>query len=198
MGNGIHIAGSPSVALQNALTFLGHQFEAAADSVFEPGSSQYHCIRSTLIFTHFFLSIGLDAGVASCALLIGTGRAQDEVSEARFAIGLNQGTECPADKWNGHLVSICGGYLIDPTLGQAITPRWDNLPRMIAIPIAPKNSICIRGADAIGGIRMSTRAGEKLNVLWLNQPTNDGWKKAARPVPCMRVVKRLQGLWGRN
>lgn len=168
------LIGVPSPALRGALSVVAERLHETFDRYpgFEPGASRRSCIQSALVVRDFLQSLGIEARVAPVAAV--TLAIRDGKPRVVGHVGSEDGKPRNPTRWNGHIVTIADGYLIDPTLKQVSSV----LPEMAAVPL-------VEGKTSMGLPVLSqfafNAAGDAVVMQWLDTPRNTYWTKGLEP-----------------
>src|SRR3954466_12888014 len=144
------------------------------------------CILCALTVRDFLQDIGFhDAKAASVAFTVQAERNGQPLHSLGIRV---PGTKPQSDKWNGHLVTVLPktGWLIDPTLYNAVRPQWPVLTGMAAIPLF-KPVALNKQMRALAGFTcregdVTTTAGwytRTNNGQWTNAPDTIGHRRTA-------------------
>lgn len=197
---------TPPPSLGAALHVIASEMHEAfaADATLKQDVSKRSCIMCSLTVRDFLSRIGFAAEVRACLFTI---EARTITGEFIHSLGI--GTENwklgklkTGTGWNGHMVTLADGWLIDTTLFQAVRPMWRQLPGMMAaevikgdiepvqIPDVAGNKFPMRPLAAFSGRQED---GTRLRFQWLDQPRNRWWKDApdTRPGRRRSVVEHL-------
>lgn len=169
------LLGEPQEKLLRAMAVVADTLHLAYDAVSPPGWSKTACIRSSRTVELFFQRIGLDAQSRPVALLLTINNHADKQATVRL-IGSEDGRANNSPGWNGHMITICEGFLIDPTFSQIDKTR--KLPTMLALPTADLPVVLNLKPLA----RFQAAAHGKLLVArWLDTPKSRTWMKVTDP-----------------
>lgn len=178
----LFLHGTPSPRMAAALAVIAAEMHPAfaADTSLKPDVSKRSCIMAALTVRDFLRGIGFEAEVAACLCYID---AHDFRGEVLHTLGIGcedwkQGRIIKNDGWQGHLVVVSDGFLIDTTLYPARRPQWPDLPGMMALPLDPAPDFAF-GMDAMaGGTMRDFETGNRVRIAWLAQPKNRWWRDA--------------------
>lgn len=130
------VVGTIPARLVAPLEFLGNNLHSTLDDGKgrHAGWSRVACIATSLIVRDFLTALHIRADVRSVAAyafatLNGTKYPERALGAPSDRIEPNQ--------WQGHIVVVAEGVLIDTTLRGLDTPGVSSLPRMIALPATP-------------------------------------------------------------
>jgi hypothetical protein len=199
------VVGEPPAKLLKALAVIADRLHPGFDlySDCAPGKSKESCVLCSLTVRDFLHLVGFeDARVRPVAVVLWA----DENGVRLHSAGIGtpeDKREVPADRWIGHLVVTCRGFIIDTTLYQVQRPAWPELTGMIALPIAPLEPQRIYDLPLLAGIAADDeKRGYQFSIGWLDNPTNRVWLRGPdgrdrnRRVPVVqRLVDRF-GQWG--
>lgn len=169
------LIGSPSPALRGALSVVADRLHETFDRYpgFEPGASRRSCVQCALVVRDFMQSLGIEARVAPVAAV--TMAIRDGKPRVLGHVGSEDGKPRNPTRWNGHIVTIADGYLIDPTLKQVSAV----LPEMAAVPLVTgKTSMNL---PVLSQLAFNTD-GEAVVMQWLDTPRNTYWTRGLTPV----------------
>ena len=175
------LTGTPSPALRGALSVIAERLHETFDRYpgFEPGASRRSCVQSALVVRDFLQSLGIEARVAPVAAV--TMAIRDGKPRVLGHVGSEDGKPRNPTRWNGHIVTIADGYLIDPTLKQVSAV----LPDMAAVPLVTgKTSMNLPVLSQLA----FNAAGDAVVMQWLDTPRNTYWTKGI--VPAANTARR--------
>jgi hypothetical protein len=172
-------------ALAVIATFLHPLFDTGwtnAKHYMPPGKSKDSCILCSITVRDFLYRVGFrDASVRSVEYHMaehgepgsGVNGPEQRAVSRTLDIGADDNTEVRPDRWNGHLVVIVEGWLIDTTLYQATPrPEWPNFPPMWATKL--RDDLPLAGGKRVlaEGFHMYEDK-HVLHWMWLDRPDKD-------------------------
>lgn len=194
------VVGHPPAKLLKALAVIASDLHQSydADGWIAPGKSKESCILASLTVRDFLKRVGFkDAACRSVCMVVRALKDGEEVHSL--------GTGHPEHKaigngWDGHLVVVAQGFLIDATVYQMKRPPWPELPGMIALPLIDKKLEPVFGLPVLSGIEGCDPVTlNNVDLVWLDR--GDGsWRTAPdcerdrRAGVVARMVRRF-GEW---
>lgn len=134
------------------------------------GQSRKSCVHSSLAVRDYLRALGFAAEAVPVALVIRAVKAGKQ--SYLHSIG-SEHHERPAPKWNGHMVVVCDGWLIDPTFSQFKADAVPNMPDMIAAPLGSGEAL---GLKVLASARRNIGPNHDAAFMWLHTPKNEGWR----------------------
>jgi hypothetical protein len=187
---------APPAKLIKALGVVSAYLHPGWDAWIAKGKSKQSCVLCAVTVHDFLRIIGFPARVVPVLFLAVAKRNGTLVQSV--GMGWPDGGKAPPDKWNGHLVTLAGHWLVDTTLYQAQRSTWPQLPGMIAVSMRDTNprynpqpvlaSICTNGAH------LSFDAGwmlDRNNRYW--KYSSDSRNKMLREPVIWELVERFSG-----
>ncbi len=166
--------GRPPLAILKALAVIAAHLHPSFDQFYEDGVSRDSCILVSTVLRDFLFRIGFtDAEVRSVSFLVE--RRTGDAPTHQLLVGEPDGRD-KGGRWNGHMVVIAGGWLIDGTLYQARREHWDFLPGMVATPVRDRQMI-VDGRRVITGF-VARQDDTTVQGVWLDIPENKRWRTA--------------------
>lgn len=153
------------------------------------------CIPASLGCRDFLRAQGFEAEVRSCAVLLKATQGEDETTLLAGGKGLI-GQPVGPDEFDGHLICVVKGLIVDPTLGQLRRPAWPWLPDVVAVKKLREFATCqfplghkLRALAAYEARHESTSIG----VVWF-ATSNRKWvgRPIAQPQARQHIVRALQ------
>jgi len=153
-----------------------------------------NCIQHALVACDFLRAVGFHAEVKSVAVYVEAYQGDDMLHSvgcgARHLIGHDPNPERTG--WDGHLVTVSKGHLIDPTFYQFRRKAWDWIPDVALlklIPLAERKRFTFHGASqgrpVLAGFA-HLENGYRFRALWMSTPSNNEWTK----LPAARLDRR--------
>jgi hypothetical protein len=175
------VHGTPPPKLLKALSIVASTMHPMFDA--QGFGSRTACILCSLAVRDFFWKIGMtDAQIAPVYLMM---EAIDKDGVVLHSLGVGNHADAgqaPAEGngWDGHVVVRVPKlhYLVDTTVYQTVRPVWGGLPGMIAIPYAYDLENRLFGMTPIAKLGTVDDEGTLFRMAWLDQNTNEGWRKA--------------------
>lgn len=172
----------PPPKLETALSvismFLHQTFEA--EQRIDSGLSKTSCILMAATVRDFLYRVGFrDAQMRSVVFWIEAIR--DDKVIKQLGVGNPEGPQHREDAFDGHMVVVTEGWLIDPTMFHATPrPEWPNFPTMMASALYSGDPpLDWFGLPILVGRAIpENEVGNMVRWAWLDQPTNDDWKRA--------------------
>lgn len=168
------VVGTIPARLVAPLEFLGNNLHSTLDDGKgrHAGWSRVACIATSLIVRDFLTALHIRADVRSVAAyafatLNGTKYPERALGAPSDRIEPNQ--------WQGHIVVVAEGVLIDTTLRGLDTPGVSSLPRMIALPIVTGGGT-INGLGVIADLSVKAENVD-LRLAWVDRPEHQGWRE---------------------
>ena len=189
----------PPATLVKALAVIGDRLHQAFDARIPKGKSKQSCVLCSLTVRDILRTIGIPARVDSVLFLACAKRNGEPMHS--IGIGARESGKAPSGKWNGHLVTLAGHWLIDTTLYQAQRSAWPHLPAMIAVPMQ-KTGRRYNGMPTLAAIASDTHGddGYLFDAAWMLNRKNRGWKfgpdsrnKMLREPVIWELVERFGG-----
>ena len=159
-------------ALQTIARDLHPTFEA--EPWIRPGASFESCVLCSLAARDFLRGVGFaSAEVAPVMLTI---RAFDQSGAQVHSLGAGVPDTLPDTdlRWNGHMVTTVGGWLIDCTLQRMNRPQWPWLPGSVIAPLWSKPTM-LHGHSVMAG-DMVENDGLAVAIAWQATPQNERWR----------------------
>lgn len=174
----MRVLGEPSPLLRATLDTLSGLHDAFdRHPSYEKGASRTTCVQCALTAREFLLLAGIkDTRVAPVAVVMRAIRSAEQV--AVNWIGSENGKPAHPTKWNGHIVAIADGFLIDLTSQLAGTDKVA-VPEMIALPITSPGAVNL-GLRVLAQVRAQV-SDVTVGMQWLDTPRNTGWTKGLDP-----------------
>jgi hypothetical protein len=181
----MYVQGKPPGKLVKALSVVASTLHQEYDRLdwLLAGKSKESCVLASLTVRDFFRRIGFtDVQMTPVYLAI---EAVDKDGKFIHSVGVGDhiaAGQAPAkgDGWDGHVcVRIPKlSYLVDTTVYQTIRPQWHDLPGMFAMPYAREPEQKVLGMTPMAGITRANGNGDRMKIVWLDQPANESWRKA--------------------
>lgn len=172
--------------MEMALKTISETLHAAFDRhpKWPSGTSKGSCVQSSQTVEAFLRHIGFkDARSVAVALVLVRKTKDRTLGVSR--IGSEDGKPNGRPGWNGHMVVLVDGYLIDPTFWQIDKKR--KFPTMIALPIAPPGP---KELNLTPLARLAiTHDGDPVSVTWLETPKNTSWPICENDPEISRIVR---------
>jgi hypothetical protein len=169
-----------------------------------PDWSKESCVLCSLTACDFLRSIGFDANVRPCALVLRS--EADGATLHSLGMGHPDSPLIIDGRWNGHLIVTLPReqVMIDTTLYPAVRPQWrGSLPGMLALHTGtlPKLNR-VFGLRPFAGLVMTDPddASFEFNALWLDWPKNRAWREGGDAQEWRRATVRMTlreefGVW---
>jgi hypothetical protein len=136
------------------------------------------CILASLAIRDVLRRLGHPAEVRSVALNI---KAHlDGLPLHEVGVGMNAlwGTPYEGKNWDGHLVTVVGDTLIDPTFYEARRESWSWVPDVAVVPKARRKPPLVNhGLPVLARLETAER-GYEFRADWLAYSRNRGWEKS--------------------
>lgn len=132
--------------------------------------SRTSCVHASLAVRDYLRSLGFAAEALPVALVIRAVKAGKQ--SYLHSIG-SERLERPTAKWNGHMVTVCNGVLIDTTFSQFRTDAIPDMPDMIAAPTTTGTAL---GLNVLASVQGKIAADHAYAFMWLHTPKNEGWR----------------------
>lgn len=172
------IVGTPPREFAAALSALSKIPEIAALHPACAKGVKITCIQSSLIGASLLRHAGFDGSKAVPVRLVFQTMDKERRSFVdQRVVGTNDGFPlAPKGEWNGHMVIVAAGYLIDLTLSQ-FSNSSVSYPPMLALPLLPPGQKPIAGLTQLARVRAG---GENVSfdLGWLHAPKNTQWKNS--------------------
>jgi hypothetical protein len=178
-------AGGAAGAARRVAACLHPTIEAKARR--EAGHSRRACILASLVARDALRRLGLPALVAAAIFRVRRRRRGAPTRE--LIIGSPDLRDEPGF-WNGHMVVLCEGWLLDFTLLQARASGWPRLPAMLAAPLR-------HAGEALAGrfprLAAVTCVSGAVDAVWFSRAGNTSWRAATDADPRVReaAVRKL-------
>jgi hypothetical protein len=153
-----------------------------------------NCIQHALVARDFLRAVGFRAEAKSVAVYIEAYQDDNMLHSigcgARYLLGYDPNPERTG--WDGHLIVVSEGHLIDPTFYQFRRKAWDWIPDVAVlelIPRAERKAFAFHGASKSRPILSGFTHLEnsyKFRALWMSTPSNDQWTR----LPAARLDRR--------
>jgi len=158
-------------------------------------SNSGNCIQHALVARDFLRAVSFRAEVKSVAVYVEA--LQDDQLLHSVGCGplslTGRDPNPEKDGWNGHLVTVSEGYLIDPTFYQFRRKAWDWIPdiaRVKLIPAGQRERFTFfgtkKGRPILAAVTGEHDNGYRFRALWMNTPTNTEWVR----LPAARLDRR--------
>jgi hypothetical protein len=153
------------------------------------------CIRSSLALRDTLRNLGYPAKVKSVALMMRAFQGDTELHSLGVGLRWAHGQQADDGKWDGHVVVVSEGHVIDPMLAHMQRDAWKGaLPDyLLAIPLEERTLILPPILSAapmrvLAGFAMREKDDAenkendgnffRLEVMWFSQPLNTYWRTA--------------------
>jgi hypothetical protein len=153
-----------------------------------------NCIQHALVARDFLRAVGFRAEVKSVAVYVEAYQGDDMLHSvgcgARHLIGHDPNPERMG--WDGHLVTVSEGHLIDPTFYQFRRKAWDWIPdvALLKLKARPRETFkfygASKGCSILAGFVRAAADGYRFRALWMSTPSNTQWSK----LPAARLDRR--------
>jgi hypothetical protein len=201
---GLKIFGNPIVGLKPPLKVIGEHFFDILNDVFGAKDEsdklkiRRSCVRSSSLIREYLSVVGFDAHVITVNFTL---EKIDSVGTLRgIEMGgppqgdpdiMPHGTwDVPNEKWDGHMVAITKGHLIDVTLSSVQRP-WHEFPPMVAVPLS------MLTGDVSTGIVIAKRQFKGVTATWrADLDRSDVPKNHTGSIDSIYVLLRLLQLTG--
>jgi hypothetical protein len=170
-------------------------------------SQSGNCIQHVLVARDFLHAVGFPAEAKSVAVYLeaydGDKMLHSLGCGARHLIGHDPNPERTG--WDGHLVVVTNGHMIDPTFYQFRRPAWPWIPdvALLKLKSRPRPVFTFHGAKkgrpVLAGFAQE-RDSYHFRALWVSTSANDDWKRlpAARRDRRDFIVREMMDEWNRS
>jgi hypothetical protein len=200
------VIGNPPPKLWKALAVIAkelHPAFARETWIEHREKSKESCVLSSLAVRDFLLSLGfIDAQVRPVVTILLATRGKETVHSLGIGVP-GHVVRVPDTKrdWNGHLVAMAAGFIIDTTLYPVRRPQWPDLAGMLAMPLGvdPCPSK-YWGLTGIAAASVSRRDGVLFEIGYLDNPGNSRWATGGdneewRRAAAVAAMRRRFGSW---
>lgn len=200
------VIGSPPPKLWKALAVIVDQLHptfAKQPWIEHKNKSKESCVLSSLAVRDFLWALSfLNAHVRPVATAMRAMR-KGEVLHS-LGVGMPDGemyARTPRRFWNGHLVVVVDGFVIDTTLHRMRRPQWPKLAGMLALPLKPPTDELVYGLKPIAGGGVWLNPSTSFEIIYLDNPGNSRWTEGGdarefwrREAALVAMLKRF-GTW---
>jgi hypothetical protein len=180
---------NPPAKLTKALAVIAaylHETWGATPMIAHVDKSKESCILASETVRRFLYRIGFKSAqiVPVCCAM----RAErDGVELWSLGVGNPVHSDWPdpaprdTPAWDGHMVVVVDGWLIDTTLYPSRRPAWEGSPQMIAVPLLSPGTVAdkVWDHDVLTGFTGTDQVtGNEYTCVWLDQHERTDYRDA--------------------